>query len=77
MAGGADGGSHALEDEAVPRAPEPTWFAQMLGRLCLSFYQLPSILQMRGLWNLFQRSRVSGRIWCLQALRCVLVLSAG
>lgn len=65
------------EDEAVPRAPEPTWFAQMLGRVCLSFYRLPSILQMRGLWNLFQRSWVSGRIWCSHALQCAWVPSAG
>lgn len=44
MAGGADGGSHLLEDESVPRAPESTWFAQLLGWACLLFYQLPSIL---------------------------------
>lgn len=65
------------EDEAVPRAPEPTWFAQMLGRVCLSFYRLPSILQMRGLWNPFQRSWVSGRMWCPHALQCAWVPSAG
>lgn len=70
-------GQMVAEDEAVPGAPEPTWFAQMLGRVCLSFYQLPSILQMRGLWNPFQRSWVSGRTRCPQALQRVLVLSAG
>lgn len=74
MAGGADGDSHLLEDESVPRAPESTWFAQLVGWACLLFYQLPSILRMTELRNPFLCSCVVGTCGARKPCSVVLVL---
>lgn len=49
VAGGVDG-SHCIEDETVPRAPEPDLVCTDDGP-GLSFYQLPSSLRTIGPWD--------------------------